>query len=133
MCVRAWHLSGIRIGSRNQNVHTLAPHWLPGKSFEKIKKFFLITILVAQWLDYEDQIQSAWVRSPLKDNFHKNYIIFLNTKLCLHIIMYSVNLVDTIHVYATEDGLDYIGCWHWWMHRYRPHVPRYSTSAIKMY
>ena len=62
--------------------------------------------LVAQWLDFEDEIQSAWVRSPLKFNFYKNYMIILNTKLCLLIIMYSVNLVNTIHVYATEDGLD---------------------------
>ena len=42
------------------------------KNFEKIIKIFLNTILVAQWLDFEDEIQSAWVRSPLKDDFHKN-------------------------------------------------------------
>ena len=46
---------------------------------------------------------------------------------------YSVILVEPIHVYATEDGLDYIGCWQLWMNQYPPHVPRYVTSAEKSY
>ena len=86
-----------------------------------------------RWLDFEYEIQQAWVRIPLKKNFTKIKIFILHTKLCSHIIMNSVILVEPIHVYATEDGLDYIGCWHWWMNLYTPHVPIYGTSAIKTY
>ena len=87
-------------------------------------------ILVFQWLDFEDEIERQWDRIAPRENFHKiewsfqtlNFVCTLSCTVCF--------FVEPIHVYATEDGPDYIGCWHWWVFPFPTHMPRRGTDQI---